>query len=280
MAEEGNGGRSVTALTSSASTRSRASVTGTGSGSSGVTAARTRARASEIEIKPSGMGDILAGMQPASPRGRSARPVPEAPIEALVGDSERLAKGWLIAAIEQAPFSEGRALASASWAAEAPRLCAATARALGSDEALSLLGRCDGPLDALRAVLWSALRAAWPTAEPDQIWDLGERLATVVERLRAAEPSWPRALEDAVQTQERLTVVLAELVDYDRLLAIESPEDCSTVVSGFRRAVREAAGSGGRVTTDGEARAWVIAAGAGRREAEAVKARIAEAVAQ
>src|SRR5436305_4844384 len=100
------------------------------------------------------------------------------------------------------------------------------ARALGSDEELARLAPAKGPLGPLRAVLWSALRAAWTDAGADQVWDLGERLAVVLETLRSASsgPEWPGALDDAVAgaraAGEELSVVLAELVDYDRLLAI------------------------------------------------------------
>ena len=80
-------------------------------------------------------------MQPGAPRRRPARPVPEAPIEALATDAERLAKGWLLAVIEREPLSEAAGILAGEWAAEGPRVCEAVVRALGSDEALERLRR-------------------------------------------------------------------------------------------------------------------------------------------
>lgn len=220
-------------------------------------------------------------MQPALPRRRPARPVPEAPIEALVADAERLAKGWLIAVIEQRPLAEAGGLASREWATEAPRVCAAAVRALASDRELAELvppAGLGGSLDALRAVLWSALRSAWPGCEPDQVWDLGERLAAVIESLADARAPWPHALEEAVAAEQGLALVLAELVDYDRLLATESPEDCAKVVSRFRDAVRAGIGDAGGTVADGEARVWAIAPRADRERGLALGAAVADAV--
>src|SRR5205807_6026118 len=123
----------------------------------------------------------------------------------------------------------------------------------------------------------------------DQVWDLGERLAVVIEALRRddAPPSprplgWPRALERAIAAAqhagEGLALVLAELVDADRLLAVEPAEECAAVLAGFREAVRAAAGPERPVLDDGEARAWVIAAGIDAAQALALGARIGEAV--
>ena len=146
-------------------------------------------------------------MEPATPRRRPGRPVPEAPLGPLAADAERLAKGWLVALIEQAPLSDAAAIAGRDWAGDAPRLCAAAVRALGSDDELAgLESTSSGPkgsLSALRAVLWSELRAAWPDAAPDQVWDLGERLALVIESLTSASPAWPGALETGGRDRPR-----------------------------------------------------------------------------
>ena len=77
-------------------------------------------------------------------------------------------------------------------------------------------------------MIWSAVRAAWPAAEPDQVWDLGERLALVIEALRGGGGGgleWPDALVGAVARAraegEPLALLLAELVDAGRMLAVE-----------------------------------------------------------
>jgi GGDEF domain-containing protein len=224
-------------------------------------------------------------VQLATPRRRPARPVPEAPLEPLAADAERLAKGWLVALIEQQPLSEAPAIASRDWAREAPRACAAAVRALGSDAELARLGPgwsgIEASVGALRAVLWSELRAAWPDAAPDQVWDLGERLALVIESLSATRPAWPAALEHAVARAraagEPLALLLAELVDAGRILMVEDAEVSARTLADFQSSIRAAAG-GERVLDDGEARSWVIGYGADREAAAALGARVAAAV--
>jgi GGDEF domain-containing protein len=228
-------------------------------------------------------------MQPGAPRRRPARPVPEAPIEALAADAERLAKGWLLAVIEREPLSEAAGILAGEWAAEGPRVCEAVVRALGSDEALERLRSRrfapPGELDPLRAVVWSALRAAWAEAEPDQVWDLGERTAVVIQALggaRAAGPVWPRALEEAIVRaragDELLALVVVELVDADRMLAVEHADECAAVLARFGGAVREGVGPKLTVVDEGEGRAWVIAPGVDRDGALALGSRIGSAV--
>jgi GGDEF domain-containing protein len=204
----------------------------------------------------------------------------------LAVDAERLAKGWLVALIEDAPLSEAASIAGRDWSREAPRTTAAAVRALGSDDELDRLGSGrggpEGSLAALRAVLWSELRAAWPDAAPDQVWDLGERLALVIDSLRAAAPVWPGALEQAVAgartSGEPLALLLVELVDAARMLMVEGEGESAQMVNGFRSAIRGAAGPERVVVDDGEARAWVIAFGADREAAGALGAALAHAV--
>jgi GGDEF domain-containing protein len=225
-------------------------------------------------------------MKPGAPRRRPARPVPEGPIEALAADAERLAKGWLVAVIEQQPLSEAAAIPSRKWASQGPRVCAAAVRALGSDRELARLGseRLEpvGSVDALRAVLWSALRSAWPDCEPDQVWDLGERLALVLATLSEPAAAWPDSLEATIAQARsegaRLALLLAEPVDADRVLAVESAADSATVLATFREAVRHAAGPERQVLDDGDARAWVIALGADREQAVELGSQLAAAV--
>ena len=168
-------------------------------------------------------------------------------------------------------------------------MCEAVVRALGSDEALERLRTrrfaAPGELDPLRAVVWSALRAAWAEAEPDQVWDLGERLAVVIQALagaRAAGPVWPKVLEEAIGRaragDEPLALVLVELVDADRMLAVERADGCAAVLARFGEAVRGGVGPELTVVDHGEGRAWVIAPGADRDRALALGSRIGSAV--
>ena len=146
--------------------------------------------------------------------------------------------------IEQQPLSEAAGILAGAWAAEGPRVCEAVVRALGSDEALERLRSRRSrrsELDPLRAVVWSALRAAWAEAEPDQVCGLGERTAVVIQALPVGGrrgPGWPRALEDAIVRaragDEPLAVVLVGLVDADRILAIERAGECAAGAGAVR----------------------------------------------
>lgn len=199
-----------------------------------------------------------------------------------------------MAVIEQEPLADASGILAADWASAGPHACAAVIRALGSDEELDRIRAGVGlfcgarDLEPLRAVVWSALRSAWPECAPDQIWDLGERLAAVIEALRHAPPesaaqrSWPGSLEEAIARAHAdgasLSLVLAELGDADRMLAVEAADDCATLLAGFREAVHRSVGKAGQVLDDGETRAWVISPGAGSAQAGALAASIAAAV--
>ena len=141
------------------------------------------------------------------PRRRRARPVADAPIEALLESSEDLAKGWLLALLEQAPLDAAPAILAADLSRDGPRLCDAALRALVSDTDLRRLepGGALAPLaaragelagaqnpestsravDALQAVIWAGLTAELRDPEPTLVADLAERLALVTEHLRA-----------------------------------------------------------------------------------------------
>src|SRR5581483_2480452 len=147
-------------------------------------------------------------MEHGPPRRRRARPVADAPIDALLVGVEDLAKGWLLALLEQAPLEQAPGILAVDLTRDGPRICEAVVRALADDSDLRRLepGGALEPLasrvaaiagasdpeasvravDALQAVIWSALRAElrWPDA--DQVSDLTERLSLVCERVRAA----------------------------------------------------------------------------------------------
>ncbi len=148
-----------------------------------------------------------------APRRRRARPVSDAPIDALLAHTEILAKGWLIALLEQAPLHEAPGISTEALTREGPRVVDAVIRALADDADLGRL-QAGGPLrplaarvgeisgaagasasaravDALHAVLWSALRdelrgAGGAGRDPDLVSELAERLALVSALLREA----------------------------------------------------------------------------------------------
>lgn len=146
-------------------------------------------------------------------------------MEALVLHAEDLAKGWLLALLEQLPLQRAPAILQGALAQEAPRLCTGIVRALAEDRALlelqpggelaELAARAGGmagalgmqeslgAVEALAAVIWSAVRAALPDPDADQVSALAERLALVMELVRGAvlcqEPERVRAPEPEAQ---------------------------------------------------------------------------------
>jgi GGDEF domain-containing protein len=148
-------------------------------------------------------------MAPSVPRRRRARPVADAPIDQLVRRAHDLAKGWLLALIEDAPLQDTPALLGAGLVDDGPQLCEIVLRALADDRELRRLD-AGGPLrplaarvgemggagrdaaataraiDALAAVLWAALRQELPADDGELISDLAERLALVCGVLRVA----------------------------------------------------------------------------------------------
>jgi GGDEF domain-containing protein len=145
------------------------------------------------------------------PRRRRARPVADAPIDELLARAEDLAKGWLLALLEQAPLHEAPSILAGDLSRDGPRLCDAVVRALADDADLRRLepgGVLEplvaqaGPLagtagpaapaaasaavDALHAVIWSAVRSELADPDGEQVSELAERLAFVIERVRGA----------------------------------------------------------------------------------------------
>lgn len=148
-------------------------------------------------------------MAPSVPRRRRARPVADAPIEWLIPRADDLAKGWLLALVEDAPLQHAPALLGAAVVEDGPQLCEVVLRALADDRELGRLA-AGGPLrplaarvgemagagrdaaataraiDALAGVLWAALRPQLPVDDGELISDLAERLALVCGVLRVA----------------------------------------------------------------------------------------------
>lgn len=316
-------------------------------------------------------------MEQIPPRRRRARPVADAPIDALLAHAEDLTKGWLLALLERAPLDEAPRILAADLARDGPRLCDAVVRALADDAdlrrlepggALELLvsqtGQFAGArgveatsraVDMLGTVIWSGIRGELPRPDPDQISELAERLALVIELVRgaalrrcageapapraaagsrhvevlSAEPdtpdrgledrdvvppvppdrapvrpappaagapvrSWPDApvlaqdslwvgaVEDEIARAEQsggpLSLLLVELEDVDRLLAVDPPPEVSATFGRFAQAVRGAVRRQDTLACETDARAWIIARATGRLGAQALGSRIVGAV--
>ena len=143
-------------------------------------------------------------------------------VEALLLRGEELAKGWLLALVEDAPLESAAAIMAGDVARDGPRICDAVVRAI-YDEAdlrriepggvleplVSRAGELAGvrsaetaarAVEALRSVIWSALRTELARTDPEMLADAGERLSLVTELVRAAvlrrradgEPDAPR----------------------------------------------------------------------------------------
>lgn len=315
------------------------------------------------------MRDKTDSMSPGPPRRRPARPVADAPIDALLARSEDLAKGWLLAVLEQAPLDSLPAILASELARDGPRLCDAIVRALADEMdlrrlepggALEPLAARAGELagaptpeatmravDALHAVVWGGVRESLPSPDPDQIAELAERLAVVTELVRVAalgragaapathamsaeqrapeaareeeaapagEPAagesapaavwplrsapdpepppstgavdrqalWVGALEEeltrSARTGAHVSLLLAELEDADRMLAVEAPSQASAMFGRFAQAVRDAVRRQDILASESETRAWIIARDTGRAGAQALAGRIAATV--
>jgi hypothetical protein len=153
-----------------------------------------------------------------------ARPVADAPVDALLARADELARRWVLALIVARPLQEMAAVPIEDLAREAPELCARLLRALDSDAELERLrgpesaGRGDaapvhrlGPpagarddgtaveeVEALRGVLWEALleELRWPISDRSSarlVADLSDRLAYVCATALAAMLAQPAA---------------------------------------------------------------------------------------
>src|ERR1700733_14194285 len=99
-------------------------------------------------MESTGGRDTRRPMPPTPPRRRRARPVADAPIDALLPRVEDLAKGWLVALLEQAPLDDAPAILATDLSRDGPRLCDAVLRAISDDSDLRRLE----PGGALRAL--------------------------------------------------------------------------------------------------------------------------------
>ncbi len=93
---------------------------------------------------------------------------------------------------------------------------------------------------------------------------------------------WVGAFEEELVRAERsgaqLSLLLAELEDADRVLAVEPPGEASATFGRFAQAVRDAVRRQDILACESDSRAWVIARDTGRPGAQALADRIAETV--
>jgi GGDEF domain-containing protein len=257
-------------------------------------------------------------MHLSAPRPRRARAVADAPVDALLKRAEELAKGWLLALVEQAPLARASSILATELARDGPAICAALVRALRADEDLkriaaggelerlvSSAGALAGArspeeasraVETMRAVIWSALLDALPDPDCDQLAQLAERLSLVAEVTRGAalrrlagpgEPSpamydWPRALEAEITRSRRegmsLSLLLLELEEAERMLAVAPAQEAAATFDRFAGLVRASVRPGDLLVCENASRVWVLAPGIGREGAEQLGSDLAGAV--
>jgi GGDEF domain-containing protein len=164
-----------------------------------------------IAMVRSSLPSAVAGIQGAMPEApfgpRRPHPVADVPPAALA-DGQAPAKGWLLALVAARPLQDAPALPMPDFARDAPALCAAVLRALGSDADLQRiqpggdlaglvarageLAGAGGPaatvaaVAALRGALWEALTVALAPLDAPTTAALAERLAFVCDAVTAA----------------------------------------------------------------------------------------------
>jgi len=295
-------------------------------------------------------------MQEGAPRRRRARPVADAPVDELLARSDEIAKGWLLALVEELPLERSPAILAADLARDGPRVCDAIVRALADDADLRRLqpqgalerivartGELAGAggaedtahaVDVLHSVIWSAVRDELRRPDPDQLIELAERLNLVMELVRAAslrhgdgdrdaaaeagngaragngasergdagralrpvetaEPGaeggaaeggalWLGALGSEIARAQSarapLSLLLAELDETERMLAVEPAAVASATFGRFAQAVRSVVRRQDVLACESETRAWIIARDTGRAAAQALGSRVTRAV--
>jgi GGDEF domain-containing protein len=250
-----------------------------------------------------------------------------------------LTKGWLLALLEDASLDEAPGILAADLPRDGPRVCEAVLRALAGDAELRRIER-DGQLellvsrtgelaaahtpeasvravDALEAVIWSAMRSELTDADPELVAEVSERLSRVTGLVRAAtlrratpaasadasasagshgphlrplpDPGRPadptvwvsvldRELNLAQRSGSPLSLLLLELEEAKRVLAVEPPTEVAATFGRFAQTVRGAMRRHDILACESDARAWIIARDTGRAGAQALAARTAGSV--
>jgi GGDEF domain-containing protein len=243
---------------------------------------------------------------PEAPFGaRRPRPVADVPPAALA-DGDAPAKGWLLALLAARPLRDAPALPTTDLAAEAPALCAAILRAVGSDGALAELdaiapraGALAGATDAaatvaaighLRAALWEALTTAMPPLDAPATAALAERLAFVCDavavaalgggdfRIHDARGDWRGAIERHLAGGRPFALVAIEPDDAARVLAGD-PDRGAAALARVEEAIRGELRPADVLGREDGGRLWIVAADLGAPGARALAERLADAVA-
>ncbi|MFZ0378718.1 MAG: hypothetical protein WAL38_12875 [Solirubrobacteraceae bacterium] len=321
-------------------------------------------------------------MERGMPRRGRPRPVVSAGFESLLSRSKELAKGWLLALIEDAPLEAAAAILAGDVARDGPRICDAVVRAIYDEADLRRIER-DGVLEplasrvgelagagdvvaaahaveTLKDVVWGALRRELGPDDPELLVEAAERLSLVTELVRSAvlrhavagdgpvdrperraplrvatdppdrarvplerrgvpgleetqgsvgvaggvaqggsfeavradngegareserDALWVGALRDEIVRAGRarvpLSLLLVELEEAEKVLAIEPHAEVSATFGRFAQALRGSVRRRDVLACETDSRAWIIARDTGRAGAQALGSRIAVTV--
>jgi GGDEF domain-containing protein len=242
---------------------------------------------------------------PEAPFGaRRPHPVADVPPAALA-DGQAPAKGWLLALVAARPLHDAPALPMPDLARDAPALCAAVLRAVGSDADLSRLqaggdlvglaaragelAGAGGPaatvaaVASMRGALWQALLETRAPLDAATTAALAERLAFVCDavagfRVRDARADWGGAVDRLLGDGRPFALLAVEADDAPRLVAADA-EAAAGAFARVEQAVRGELRPGDVLGRDEDGRLWIVAADLGAQGARALAERLADAVA-
>jgi GGDEF domain-containing protein len=182
---------------------------------------------------------------PEAPFGaRRPHPVADVPPAALA-DGQAPAKGWLLALVAARPLHDAPALPMPDLARDAPALCAAVLRAVGSDADLSRL-QAGGDLVGLAARAGELAGAGGPAAT-----------VAAVASMRGA--LWQALLETRAPLDAATTAALAERLAF----VCDAVTAAALGAAGDPGALADDGAAGGAVARAGAAGDAVAGAGAG-----------------
>jgi GGDEF domain-containing protein len=247
--------------------------------------------------------------------------MPPAPVAdvppAAIADGVAPAKGWLLALIAARDLQDAPAVPTAELARDAPTLCAAILRAVGSDAELDLsplaaragaMAGAGSPATAvaavglLRGALWEALRATMGPLDAATTAALAERLAWACDlvaaatvgaagrggersalrvhdaRVAATGADWRAAADRFLADGRGFALLALEFDDVARLLAAD-PDGAASALARAHDAVRDELRPDDVLGREEDGRLWVVAAELGASGGRALAERLADAVA-
>jgi Diguanylate cyclase, GGDEF domain len=243
-------------------------------------------------------------------------PVADVPPDAIA-DGVAPAKGWLLALIAARDLQDAPAVPAAELARDAPTLCAAILRAVGSDAELDLsplaaragaMAGAGSPATAvaavglLRGALWEALRATMGPLDAARTAALAERLAWACDlvaaatvgaagrsgersalrvhdaRVAAPGADWRAAADRFLADGRGFALLALEFYDVARLLASD-PGGAASALARAQDAVRDELRPDDVLGREEDGRLWVVAAELGASGGRALAERLADAVA-